>query len=161
MRAISLLIALTACQADKESTPADGTSDDTASSSIDDPMDFALEVTMSEKVSTVGTLEWSMSGTPSAAWVEFGIEDYEHSVEVDVSAGDTWEALLLGMKADHDYDVRVRATVDGTEYTSNPVTARCPAPRQPGQRDFITSARTVNGMSVNSIRISSRVNGSA
>jgi hypothetical protein len=128
MRAIALVIALTACRADKDSSSSDGGGTDTGSTTEDDPMDFVLEVTMSETLSTVGTLEWSMNGTPNAAWAEFGIEDYEHSVEVDLSSGDGWETLLLGMKADHDYDVRVRAVVDGTEYTSNPVTASTGSP---------------------------------
>ena len=69
---------------------------------------------ISEKISTVGIIEWTADGTVSDAYIEFGPikGDYQRQAPVDLTE-DNYRTLLLGMKTESQYKFRVVATVDG------------------------------------------------
>jgi len=69
---------------------------------------------------TVGIVEWSTSaGTPSAATIQFGLTtDYGMTAPTDVTSPSS-RGVLLGMKPDQTYHVRIVVSVDGEELVSD------------------------------------------
>jgi len=72
---------------------------------------------------TVGIVTWSTTlGAPTSAKIEFGLTtDYGMEAPVDVSAPDL-RTLLLGMKPESTYHLRIVAQVDGDEIVSEDLT---------------------------------------
>ncbi len=80
--------------------------------------EFSISSSMSEVISTVGIIEWSVGGTVQSARVEFGLDtNYGMTAPVDL-AEPGYRTLLLGMKGGRDYHYRVVASVDGQECAS-------------------------------------------
>lgn len=69
---------------------------------------------------TVGVVTWATSlGTPSSAKIEFGLTtEYGMEAPVDVTVPDL-RTLLLGMKAESTYHLRIVAQVNGDEIVSD------------------------------------------
>jgi len=76
---------------------------------------FQVAVAVSEVISTVATVTWSLDGA-SVDWarVEFGPDTtYGMTAPVDVKGGPPYEAVLVGMKPGRDYHFRVVAQAGG------------------------------------------------
>jgi hypothetical protein len=84
---------------------------------------FTIDVSLSEKINTVGIVDWSVDRDPiSGAVVEFGLtSDYGMEAPVDLSQPEH-RTLLLGMKPLREYHFRVRAWDDHNTYLSGDYT---------------------------------------
>ena len=80
----------------------------------------ALDVSLSEVVSTVVWVEWSTDAA-GAGWVEYGLGDLAKRTPIDASAAEH-RVAVLGLKAGHEYDLRaVTELDDGTQLVSDVV----------------------------------------
>lgn len=80
---------------------------------------FTLNVSLSTAIATVGILTWSLDAAIDSAEVEFGRDQnaFEFQTSADLAAPDH-RTLLLGMKPDTTYYVRVTASGGGQTYVS-------------------------------------------
>lgn len=84
---------------------------------------FEIDASISEAIPTVGIVTWTVSQggtslTPEEASIEFGLDtSYGLTAPVDLQEPG-FRTLLLGMKADREYHVRVRASVAGSSCES-------------------------------------------
>lgn len=88
-----------------------------------DSFDISMHLASDEDAkapTTVTIVEWSTSaGEPTSATIQFGLTtDYDMSVPVDVAAAPQ-RAVLLGMKPEQTYHVRIVANVGGKERVSD------------------------------------------
>lgn len=76
-----------------------------------DKYGFTIDITSSPTIATVGILTWSLEHAPiDNAHVEFGPDmNYGLSAPVDLSGPPPYRTLLLGMKPDAEYHLRVVA----------------------------------------------------
>ncbi|MBN2192014.1 MAG: hypothetical protein JW751_04300 [Polyangiaceae bacterium] len=81
---------------------------------------FAVNVELSTAIPTVGITTWSLDAPVDSATIEFGRDpsSFELEAPVDLEASDH-RTLLLGMKQDTTYYVRVTATGGGQTYVSD------------------------------------------
>jgi hypothetical protein len=102
-----------------------GTTDHDSTSNADTNGDterdngYRLKVSLSEKIPTVGIVEWSFDETPlTEARIEYGRNDKtEYTAPVDMS-DPNHRTLLLGMKPSTEYLFRIVATDGTTTYKS-------------------------------------------
>jgi len=74
---------------------------------------------ISDKVATVPVVDWTVSGSPSSVWVEYGTSD-SYGMTAPVRADVANEAVLLGLAASTTVHFRVGATFDsGTLYSDD------------------------------------------
>jgi hypothetical protein len=80
---------------------------------------FTVDVTTSDKIATVGIVNWSIKKPIDSAYIEFGRDTsaYEYKAPVDLGQP-MYRTLLLGMKADTQYYARITAQGGGQTYAS-------------------------------------------
>jgi hypothetical protein len=80
---------------------------------------FTITQTLSDKISAVAIVEWSVAGkTVDSASIEFGLDTtYGLTAPVDLAVAN-YRTILVGMKTDHDYHYRVVAQAGGETCTS-------------------------------------------
>ena len=81
---------------------------------------FAVDVSLSSAIATVGIVQWSIDKTIDSATIEFGRDQnaFEFQAPVDLLEP-SYRALLLGMKPSTTYYLRVVAQGGGQTYTSS------------------------------------------
>jgi hypothetical protein len=80
---------------------------------------FTVNVELSSAIGTVGIATWSLGATVDSAKIEFGRDQSKFELEAPVDlAADQHRTLLLGMKQDSTYYVRVTASGGGQTYVS-------------------------------------------
>lgn len=85
---------------------------------------FQISLEKAAKIATVVSVEWSIDRVITSATIEFGRSgNAEFSVPVDLTAPN-YHTLLLGMKMDTEYTVRVVAKQGDETYVSDPQTIR-------------------------------------
>lgn len=112
-----------------------------ACSSKEPADDSAVSVELSDVVPTVADLEWAPDRDDlDEAWVEFGLDtDYGMTAPLDLSVGEPYAAVLLGMKPSTTYHLRVVGSagdeaIEGDDFTletgakSDPHRRRRPPP---------------------------------
>ncbi len=89
------------------------------------PCRFAIDASISDAISTVGIVEWSLNvAAVSAAHIDFGLDTtYGLSAPVPLAAA-SHRTLLLGMKASHRYHARIVAQADDMTCVSDDFTLR-------------------------------------
>jgi len=103
---------------DAEATSAEGNDDSPADEGAVGDCTFEVDSSISERISTVGIVEWSVDGSVESASIEFGRDtSYGLSAPVDLDE-ENYRTLLLGMKAESVYHFQIVATVDGEECRS-------------------------------------------
>ena len=97
----------------------DGSSEGPDGETIDDAA-FDYDVTVSEVIPTVATVEWSVDlDELQDAYVEFGTStDYGKQAPVDVGASQPYETLLLGIKPNAEVHFRIVVEADGQTVAS-------------------------------------------
>ena len=82
------------------------------------PSGAVVEVELSEVVPTVATLRWTGGAGVTAAHVEFGLDaEYGATAHAVAEPAGSFEALLVGMKAGHEYHLRVTEVAGGAVRT--------------------------------------------
>jgi hypothetical protein len=86
---------------------------------------FAVNVELSTAIPTVGIVTWSLDAPIDSATIDFGRDQstFELQAPVDLQA-DNHRTLLLGMKQDTTYYVRVTATGGGQTHVSSVATVK-------------------------------------
>jgi hypothetical protein len=81
---------------------------------------FDVQVSLSDRIPTVGVVTWSISESITSAHIDFGRDPsaFEYRAPVDLSE-DGYRTLLLGMKQSTTYSLRIVAEGPGGTYTSD------------------------------------------
>jgi len=86
---------------------------------------FTINVSLSTAIATVGIVEWSIDVPIDSAVIDFGRDAaaFEYQAPVNLTKP-SYRTLLLGMKPDTTYSLRITAQGGGTTYTSDVLTVQ-------------------------------------
>jgi hypothetical protein len=86
---------------------------------------FTVDVKLSDAVQTVGIVTWSVDASIDSATISFGRDASNFELEAPVDlAQPSYRTLLLGMKQNTTYSLRINAKGGGKTYTSDVYTVK-------------------------------------
>ncbi len=113
-------IMLCGCAGSDATTPGPPPPIHTKSNSNCSEVSFAITTSISNRIGTVGVVEWSASASIEAAWIDFGRdpEQYEFRAPVATLSPTGNRTVLLGMKAATTYSFAINVEHEGEVCTS-------------------------------------------